>query len=52
MKGKVLLQGAVLVMCMLMFSVPSVMAQPAPCLGDLNCDGDVAGEDITFSWLN
>ena len=48
MKGKALLQGVVLVVCLLMFSVPNVMAQPAPCIADLNCDGDVAGEDITF----
>ena len=45
---KTLAAALIVVAVVCMFSAPSVMAQPAPCAADLNCDGDVAGEDITL----
>jgi len=48
MKGKVLLQGLVVVVCLLMLSVPSVMAQgeTGDCYGNFDCDQDVDGGDV------
>ena len=46
-KGKVFVQGLVLVACLVMLSVPSVMAQDI-CEGDLDFDLDVDADDVTI----
>jgi hypothetical protein len=48
MKGKVLLQGLVAVVCLLILSVPSGMAQgqTGDCYGNFDCDQDVDGGDV------
>jgi hypothetical protein len=49
MKGKVFLQGLVVVVCLLMLSVPSVMAQgeTGDCFGNFDCDQDVDANDVS-----
>ena len=45
---KKILAALSVVAVVFMLSASTVIAQPAPCAADLNCDGDVAGEDITL----
>jgi hypothetical protein len=50
MKGKVLLQGLVLLICLMMLSAPNVLAGPLagiPCNGDFNNDGNVDATDVS-----
>ena len=47
MKGKVLLQGLVLVTCLMMLSATNVLAQDF-CQGDFNYNGSVAADDVTI----
>jgi len=50
MKGKVLVQGLVLLACLIMLSTPNVLAGPLagiPCNGDFNNDGNVDATDVS-----
>ena len=44
MKGKVLVKGLVLIAVLFLLS-SNAIAQTGPCIGDLNCDGEVGGLD-------
>jgi len=47
MKGKVLVKGLAMLVCLLMLSVSSVMAQGEPCQGNFDFDQDVDADDVT-----
>ena len=47
MKGKVLVQGMVLLTCVMMLSATNVLAQDF-CQGDFNYNGSVAADDVTI----
>jgi hypothetical protein len=47
MKGKDLVKGLAMLVCLLMLSVPNVVAQGEQCKGDFDCDLDVDADDVT-----
>ena len=47
MKGKIIARKLVLAVCLLVFPLSDVMAQDF-CESDLNYDGSVAADDVTF----